>query len=123
LKGIQDTLGELHDRHVIAQEIASTRSSLSSIGSDRLAEVEPGLSTLERLAGYQAIGAYSRFEALWGGEHAGRFILRVEKAAASLASSKQTLSTSATDKLPARPQPRRPIPAPAAEADTSHSTA
>lgn len=114
LKEIQETLGDLHDKHVIAQEIVSTRLSLSSIGSDRLAEVEPGLSTLERLAGYQAIAAYSRFEALWGGEHAGRFILRVEKLAATLAGPKQALPTRAADKLPGRLQPKRSIPAPAA---------
>ena len=95
LKEVQDALGDLHDKHVIAEEIASTRLALSSIGTDRRAEIEPGLSTLERLAGDEAIATHSRFNALWGGEHAGRFILRVEKLAASLAVPMHARSTQA----------------------------
>ncbi len=84
LKEVQDSLGDLHDRHVLAEEIASTRSALSSIDSDRLAGCEAGLHTLERLAGQQAAAAFARFDILWGGEHAGRFILRVGRLATSL---------------------------------------
>lgn len=84
LKEVQDSLGNLHDRHVLAEEIASTRSALSSIDSDRLTGCEAGLHTLERLAGEQAAAAFARFDTLWGGEHAGRFILRAERLATSL---------------------------------------
>lgn len=85
LKAVQDSLGDLHDRHVLAEEIASTRSDLSGIDSDRLAGCEPGLHTLERLAGEQAAAAFARFERLMGGERAGHFILQAEMLATSLA--------------------------------------
>jgi len=84
LKEVQDSLGDLHDRHVLAEEIASTRSDLSCINSDRLAGCEPGLRTLERLAVEQAAAAFARFDS-WSGDQAGRFILRVERLAVSLA--------------------------------------
>lgn len=85
LKDVQDSLGDLHDRHVLAEEIASTRSDLSCISSDRLAGCEPGLRTLERLALEQAAVAFARFDTHWSGEQAGEFILRVERLAMYLA--------------------------------------
>jgi CHAD domain-containing protein len=85
LKEVQDSLGDLHDRHVLAEEIASTRSDLSCISSDRLAGCEPGLRTLERLAVEQAAVAFARFDTQWSGEPAGKFILQVERLAVSLA--------------------------------------
>lgn len=84
LKEVQDCLGDLHDRHVLAGEIASTRLALSNIDSGRLAGCEAGLHTLERLADEQAAAAFARFDSLWGGGHAGRFMLRIERLATSL---------------------------------------
>ncbi|MGZ8397776.1 MAG: CHAD domain-containing protein [Gemmatimonadales bacterium] len=84
LKEVQDSLGDLHDRHMLAEEIGSTRSELSCINSDRLAGCEPGLRTLERLAQEQTAAAFARFDA-WSGAHAGIFISRVERLAVFLA--------------------------------------
>ena len=84
LKAVQDSLGDLHDRHVLTQEIASTRLALSSIDSNRLLGCEAGLYTLERLAVEQAAATFARFDALWGGEHASKFMLRAERLASSL---------------------------------------
>ncbi len=84
LKEVQDILGDLHDRHVFAEEIASTRSALSGIGSDGLSGCEPGLRSLGRLADEQAAAAFGRFDTLWGGERAGRFLVRAESLATSL---------------------------------------
>lgn len=92
LKEVQDTLGDLHDRHVLAAEIAATGSALSSIDSGRLAGCEAGLHTLERLAGEQAAAAFTRFDNLWRGGHAGRFMLRVERLATSLTEGTATRS-------------------------------
>lgn len=83
LKDVQDCLGDLRDRHVLAEEIAATRSALSGIDSPRLSGCEPGLSSLEGLARQQADATFARFE-LWGGELSGRLILRAEKLATSL---------------------------------------
>lgn len=85
LKEVQDSLGDLHDRHVLVEEIASTRSSLVNIPSDRLAGCEAGLRTLERLADEQAAAAFARFDTVRSGVHASRFILRAERLATSLA--------------------------------------
>jgi len=119
LKEVQDTLGDLHDRHVMAEEIVSTRSDLSSINSERLAGCEPGLRTLERLAIEQADVAFARFETQWIGEHAGRFFLRVERLAVSLVegaapapgvpvlSIGQVLRADSTGEAPEKQEPRR----------------
>lgn len=93
LKEVQDSLGDLHDRHVLAAEIATTRSDLSGLDSARLAGCETGLRTLERLAGEQAAAAFARFESLLGGEHASPFILRAERLAASLVEGTATAPT------------------------------
>lgn len=85
LKEIQDSLGDLHDRQVLGGEIASTRSALSAIDSQRLAGCEPGLSRLERLASEQADAALAHFYTLLGGEHSARLLLRAERLATSVA--------------------------------------
>jgi len=76
LKEAQDILGSLHDMHVLSDEIASSIAALAGGPLDRALGPLPGLRALERLANEQAVAAFERFEVLWGGERAGRFLLR-----------------------------------------------
>jgi CHAD domain len=84
LKEAQDLLGELHDMHVISEEIASSLATLSGSNPDRLSESETGLRALQRLAREQAAEAFGSFDSLWGGGRASQFLSRVDEVAGSL---------------------------------------
>jgi CHAD domain-containing protein len=84
LKEAQDLLGELHDLHVLSEEIASSVATLSGSNPDRLSGSECGLRTLERLAQEQAAAAFATFEGLWGGDRASRFLMRADEIGRSL---------------------------------------
>jgi CHAD domain-containing protein len=84
LKEAQDTLGTMHDMHVLSEEITSSLATLSGSNPDRLSGSERGLRTLERLAGEQATAAFESFDALWGGDRASRFLMRADEIGASL---------------------------------------
>jgi hypothetical protein len=84
LKEAQDFLGTMHDMYVLSEEIASSLATLSGRNPDSLSGSERGLRTLERLAGEQAAAAFERFDALWGGDRASRFLMRADVIGVSL---------------------------------------
>lgn len=84
LKEAQDLLGELHDMHVLSEEIAPSVATLSGSNPDRLSGSECGLRTLERLAQEQAAAAFATFEGLWSGGRASRFLTRADEIGRSL---------------------------------------
>ena len=91
LKEAQDRLGELHDMHVLFEEIASALETLSQSQPEH--QSAHGLRTLERLALEQAAGAFERFNSTWGGDHAGRLLARANEVGEWL----QAESTTAAD--------------------------
>jgi CHAD domain-containing protein len=84
LKQLQDLLGNLHDMHVLAEEIESALQSLSRSMSDRQLVVTPGLLALRRLAGEQAVESFAAFRAGWAEGRADRFLSRVHHLGAHL---------------------------------------
>jgi CHAD domain-containing protein len=85
LKEAQDLLGNLHDMHVLSEEIESSIAALAGSPADRASGLQRGLRTLERLASKQAAAAFESFQALWGAERAQRFLARVSELGRSLA--------------------------------------
>jgi CHAD domain-containing protein len=85
LKGLQDVLGQLHDMHVMAEEIASSLTPLSTGLTGYPSGAEPGLRALERLAQEQGAAAFASFEAHWRDQHGSRFFARADEVASSLA--------------------------------------
>jgi CHAD domain-containing protein len=79
LKGLQDVLGNLHDMHVIAEEIASSLLALPQGTTERPSGAEPGLRALEQLAREQGVVAFAGFEAQWGEQRGSRFLARAEE--------------------------------------------
>ncbi len=79
LKQAQDLLGEHHDMHVLATAIASARAGLSGANPQISALVLPGLATLERFAGEQAVGAFERFLSILDSELRSRTLVRAEE--------------------------------------------
>jgi hypothetical protein len=75
-KEAQDLLGEHHDMHVFSSGIASFREGVSA---SKFSGLEPGLTTLARLADEAAVSAFDRFHAVWGGESGERILSRVEE--------------------------------------------
>jgi hypothetical protein len=84
LKQAQDSLGTMHDMHVLSEEITSSLVTPSGCNPDRLSGSEYGLRTLERLAGEQATAAFESFDALWGGDRATRLLMRADEIGRSL---------------------------------------
>jgi len=82
LKQAQDRLGELHDMHMLSDEIASAIETLAKSHPDD--QSEPGLRTLERLAREQGTAAFGRFDASWGGGRSGRILARANEIGRSL---------------------------------------
>lgn len=109
LKGLQDVLGHLHDLHVMSEEIASSFMALSQSQPQRPSGAEAGLRALERLANEQESAAFASFEAHWGEQQGGRFLVRADELGRTLASTVGNLPES----LPrlSLSQNRRPDPA------------
>jgi CHAD domain-containing protein len=84
LKQLQDLLGNLHDMHVLAEEIDSGLQALSRSMSDRQLVVKPGLLALQRLASEQALESFAGFRAGWAEGRADRFLARVDQLGAHL---------------------------------------
>lgn len=79
LKKAQDVLGELHDLHVLSQEIGSALKTASAGQLGAFPRAEHGLETLERLAREQAALAFQTFHSKWGGDGANRFLTRANE--------------------------------------------
>jgi CHAD domain-containing protein len=82
LKEAQDRLGELHDMHILSQEIASAVETWARSHPDD--QSERGLRTLERLAREQGAAAFERFDSSWGGGRAARLLARATEIGSSL---------------------------------------
>jgi CHAD domain-containing protein len=82
LKEAQDRLGELHDMHMLSDEIESAVETLAKGHPDD--QVEGGLRTLARLARDQGTAAFERFDASWGGGRSGRILARANEIGRSL---------------------------------------
>jgi CHAD domain-containing protein len=85
LKGLQDVLGQLHDLHVISEEIASSLAALPPGPTERPFGAESGLRALERLATEEGAAAFASFEAHWGDQHGSRFLARAAELGRTLA--------------------------------------
>lgn len=94
LKGLQDVLGQLHDLHVISEEIASSLTALSRGPAERSSGAEPGLRALEWLAKEQETAAFASFESHWGEQHRGRFLARADDLGRTLTSTAGNLPES-----------------------------
>lgn len=82
LKEAQDRLGELHDMHLLSDEIALAVETLARSHPDD--QSAPGLRTLERLAREQGAAAFDRFDSNWGSGRAGRILARANEIGRSL---------------------------------------
>ena len=85
LKDLQDLLGNLHDMHVMSEEIASSLTALSRSPRERPSGAESGLRALERLAEEQAAAAFASFEAQWGEQRGSRFFAQADELGTTLA--------------------------------------
>jgi CHAD domain-containing protein len=99
LKEAQDRLGQLHDMHVLAQEIASSLQTVSDSHPDH--QSEPGLRSLERLAQEQIAATFDGFHSIWGGDRATRFLTRANETGRSL---KEESTAAAHDIRPLSPR-------------------
>ena len=84
LKEAQDLLGTLHDVHLLSEEIASSIAVFAGSPPDQVPGPLRGLRTLERIATEETAASFQAFEALWGGDRARRFLMRVDEIAQSL---------------------------------------
>ncbi|MFL5461126.1 MAG: CHAD domain-containing protein [Gemmatimonadales bacterium] len=75
-KEAQDLLGEHHDMHVFSSGIASFREGVSA---SKFSGLEPGLTTLARLADDAGTAAFDRFQSIWGGELGSRILARADE--------------------------------------------
>ena len=75
-KEAQDLLGEHHDMHVFSSAIASFREGVSA---SKFSGLEPGLTTLARLAEDAGTEAFNRFQSIWGGELGSRILARADE--------------------------------------------
>ena len=75
-KEAQDLLGEHHDMHVFSSGIASFREGVSA---SKFSGLEPGLTTLARLAEEAGTAAFDRFQSVWGGELGSRILARADE--------------------------------------------
>ncbi len=95
LKEGQDLLGNLHDMHVLSEEIARSIAALSGSSADPASGPLHGLRTLERLATEQTTAAFERFRASWSGERARRFLARADELGRSLVEGPTTVGRDA----------------------------
>ena len=86
LKGLQDVLGQLHDLHVLTEEIASALTALSRSPTELPHRAEPGLRALQQVAKDQEAAAFAGFQAHWGDQRGVRFIERAEELGRMLSS-------------------------------------
>jgi CHAD domain-containing protein len=91
LKKTQDQLGELHDMHLLSEEIASALQALAA--SHPAHQSERGLRTLERLARDQAAAAFQRFNAIWAGDGSSRILARANQIGRSLEEAPTAVTT------------------------------
>jgi CHAD domain-containing protein len=84
LKEVQDLLGQLRDRHVLADEIAASLAGLARNQSDRPSGPEAGLITLQHLAREDAGALFAAFQDRWAQAGATRFFHRTEELGRSL---------------------------------------
>jgi CHAD domain-containing protein len=82
LKEAQDRLGELHDLHVLAEEIAESLQTVSASHPGH--QSERGLRSLERLAREQVGAAFEGFNSVWGSDRARRFLTRANETGRAL---------------------------------------
>src|SRR4051812_37315631 len=75
-KEAQDLLGEHHDMHLFTSGIASFRRGISA---SKFSGLEPGLTTLARLADDAGTAAFNRFQSIWDGELGSRILARAEE--------------------------------------------
>jgi len=80
-KEAQDLLGEHHDMHVFSSAIASFREGVSA---SKFSGLEPGLTTLARLAAEAGMAAFDRFHSIWGGELGSRILARADELGSAL---------------------------------------
>jgi CHAD domain-containing protein len=82
LKEAQDRLGELHDMHVLSDEIAAALETLAKSHPGH--QSERGLRNLEQLAREHAAATFERFNSTWGGDRAIRILDRANEIGESL---------------------------------------
>ena len=73
-KEAQDLLGEHHDLHVLSSMVGSLGAEASAF-----AGLEPGLTTIRRLADEAAAESFQRFGATWGGDGGNRILARADE--------------------------------------------
>ena len=73
LKELQDILGHLRDRHVLADEIAASLTGLARGTSSQPSAAEIGLTSLRQLAAADAGAMFAEFQARWATGTAARF--------------------------------------------------
>jgi hypothetical protein len=78
LKELQDVLGDLRDRQVLADEIASSLAALAQSRPDRASGPQAGLLALQGLANEHAAASFAEFDARWTHDHATRFFRRAD---------------------------------------------
>lgn len=80
-KEAQDLLGEHHDMHVLSTAVGSLEGGpMTSFPG-----LDPGLSTMRRLADASAAAAFERFQSIWGGEPGNRILTRADELGKALA--------------------------------------
>jgi CHAD domain-containing protein len=90
LKEAQDRLGELHDMHVLSDEIASALDTLARSYPGH--QSERGLRTLQQITRNQAAATFERFNSTWGSDRAVRILARVNEIARSLKEESTTVT-------------------------------
>jgi CHAD domain-containing protein len=80
-KEAQDLLGEHHDMHVFSSAITSFREGVSA---SKFSGLEPGLTTLGRMAEEAGTAAFDHFHSIWGGELGARILARAEELGSAL---------------------------------------
>lgn len=85
LKGLQDVLGQLHDVHVMSEEIATSLADLSRGPTDS-SGAESGLRALEQAANAEGSAVFASFQARWGEQRGSRFFARADELGRTLAS-------------------------------------
>jgi CHAD domain-containing protein len=107
LKKLQELLGQLHDLHVLSEEIASSLGPGMQSTRGSPSGAEPGLRALEALAQEQTAAAFADFESHWGDPRASRFFERADALGRTLAevgdrSSESDATAAPRPVLPAR---------------------
>ena len=86
LKGLQDVLGQLHDVHVMSEEIAASLADLSRGPAEPSSGAESGLRALEQAANAEGAAVFASFQARWGEQRGRRFFARADELGRTLAS-------------------------------------